>query len=63
MLQPLLKLQAQPVLPPPKVEARRRGKGSEGRPRPPGRGGGRPDAARGAKGRGARQRTVRRRTR
>ena len=30
-LQPLLKLQAQPMLPPPKVEARRRGKGSGGR--------------------------------
>jgi hypothetical protein len=64
-LQPLLKLQAQPMLPPPKVEARRRGKGSGGRARPPGRGGGRPEAAqRGARGtRGARQRTVRRRTR
>ena len=45
-LQPLLKLQAQPVRPPPKVEARRRGKGrGERRPRPGGRGGGRPGAA------------------
>ena len=66
-LQPLLKLQAQPVRPPPKVEARRRGKGrGEQRPRPPGRGGGRPGAAqRGARGARTvrRQRTVRRRTR
>ena len=30
VLQPLLKLQAQPVRPPPKVEARRRGKGRGG---------------------------------
>ena len=66
-LQPLLKLQAQPVRPPPKVEARRRGKGrGERRPRPPGRGGGRPGAAqRGARAARTvrRQRTVRRRTR
>ena len=39
-LQPLLKLRAQPILPPPKVEARR-GRGREGWPWPRGRGSGR----------------------